>query len=123
MNRSLRSAVLAALLCLPHILLVSPATIQAQSADYICSVNPDNTLNIQYYIGAGGAVTVPSSINKTNVTTIGVGAFEDATVTSVIIPAGISSIGAQAFYYCYGLTSVTVSNGVSSIAVRRPRFS
>ena len=89
MNRSLRSAVLAALLCLPHILLVSPATIQAQSADYICSVNPDNTLNIQYYIGAGGAVTVPSSINKTNVTTIGVGAFEDATVTSVIIPAGV----------------------------------
>ena len=39
-------------------------------------------------------------------------------LTSVVIPAGVTRIGSQAFYGCSGLTEVTIPAGVTSIGVR-----
>ena len=44
-------------------------------------------------------------------------AFKDCgRLTSVVIPDGVTSIGARVFYNCTSLTSVTIGNGVTSIS-------
>eukprot|EP00729_Bicosta_minor_P032644 gene32644-biopygen26460 len=44
------------------------------------------------------------------------GAFEDCSgLTSVMIPAGVKTIGGSAFAFCSGLTSVTIPAGVKTI--------
>ena len=49
------------------------------------------------------------------VTTIGVGAFRCCGVTSVTIPASVTSIGKAAFSDCHSLTSVTINSDTASI--------
>ena len=61
-----------------------------------------------------------SKITKTvitgGVTSIGANAFRDCTgLTSVTIPDSVTSIGGCAFEDCTGLTSVTIGSGVTSI--------
>ena len=67
-----------------------------------------------------GDVVIPSTIThggKTySVTRIGAQAFYDCSgLTSVTIPNSVTSIEYAAFYYCSGLTSVTIGNSVTSI--------
>src|SRR5574344_191286 len=51
-----------------------------------------------------------------SVTSIGANAFSNCTgLTSVTIPNSVTSIGDDAFSYCTGLTSVTIPNSVTSI--------
>ena len=40
---------------------------------------------------------------------------KDRNITSVVIPDGVTSIGNNAFQYCYNLTSVTIPDSVTSI--------
>ncbi len=63
-----------------------------------------------------GAVIIPSSIANLPVKFIGYQAFyQHGSLTSVIIPDSVTSIGDWAFAYCVGLTSVTIGSGVTSI--------
>ena len=49
-------------------------------------------------------------------TSIGYGAFWGCgSLTSVVIPEGVTSIGSSAFWYCTSLTSVVIPEGVTSI--------
>ena len=58
------------------------------------------------------SLTLPATI-----TTIGKYAFEDCTgLTSLNLPAGITSIGRSAFGGCSGLTSLTLPAGITSIS-------
>ena len=58
------------------------------------------------------SLTLPATI-----TTIGKYAFEDCTgLTSLNLPAGITSIGRRAFGGCSGLTSLTLPAGITSIS-------
>jgi hypothetical protein len=51
-----------------------------------------------------------------SVTSIGSNAFAYCySLTSVVIGDGVTSIGEQAFYYCYSLTSVVIGDSVTSI--------
>jgi hypothetical protein len=87
-------------------------------------------LAITAYIGAGGAVTIPSTINNILVTAIAdgsgyddngrsnpVGVFSGSNLTGISIPRSVKSIGAYAFYGNQ-LTSVTIPNSVTSIGER-----
>lgn len=61
--------------------------------------------------------TVSEIIIPDYVTSIGNYAFRDCSgLTSVTIPNSVTSIGSYAFDNCSGLTSVTIGNGVTSIS-------
>ncbi|WP_197018786.1 leucine-rich repeat protein, partial [Prevotella sp. P6B4] len=66
-----------------------------------------------------GYVPIPASIeyNSINytVTSIYKNAFKLSDVTTVIIANGVTSIGENAFEYCYKLASVTIPSSVTSI--------
>ena len=77
------------------------------SQPYQFTINADNTVAITGYSGAGGAITIPAMINGIMVTSIAASAFwANTTLTSVTIPASVTSIHDQAFLDCNGLTAV-----------------
>lgn len=80
---------------------------------YASSYNGAHTTNLY------GDLIIPSNVEYNGitytVTTIGFSAFGQSSVTSVIIPNSVTSIGAAAFYCCRNLTSITIPNSVTSI--------
>ncbi len=76
----------------------------------------DGQITVTDYVGPGGAVAIPGTIDGHPVTTIGTSAFAyRSDLTGVSIPAGVTTIGAYAFYDCGHLTEVTIPDGVTSI--------
>jgi hypothetical protein len=69
---------------------------------------------ITRYVGSGGAVTIPSAMNGTPVTSIEAQAFSGKRLTSVTIPNSVTSIGNEAFS-SNQLTSVTIPYSVTTI--------
>jgi hypothetical protein len=86
--------------------LAGAATLAQAQFNY--TNNGNGSCTITGYTGPGGTVTIPDSINGLSVVGIGKWAFlNNSSVTSVTIPAGVTSIAAFAFY-CYTLTAITV---------------
>jgi len=75
----------------------------------------DGNATITGYLGAGGDITIPTTLGGCPVIAIGDNAFLYGNVTSVIIPDSVTTIGNRAFYYSTILTSVTIGNGVTTI--------
>jgi len=67
-------------------------------------------ITIDEYVGPGGAVTVPATMDGLAVTRIGASAFQETHVTSVSIPATVVEIGDLAFACCASLTSISVDS-------------
>ncbi len=66
----------------------------------------NGNISIKKYLGTGGHVAIPDSINGIKVTEIGATAFLEAGLTSVDLPSGIEKIGAAAFRNNQGLTTI-----------------
>ncbi len=62
--------------------------------------------------GESGALTIPDEA-----TVIPAGAFKGSDVQSIVIPASVTSIGANAFADCENLTSVTFATGSQIISI------
>lgn len=100
------------------------AQLVAQGQDYEYTTT-NGVVKITRYIGPGGDVTIPSTIDGLPVTTIGNRAFTDCTkVTSITIPDNVQAIesvwpfswGRQgAFRWCANLRTATIGNGMTSI--------
>ena len=103
-------------------LSVIPGGLTAKAASGYCTVN-----NIRYYYdtetgqarisgyyGSGGALTIPSTVvipslnEEVSVTKISHGAFYNAPLTSVTIPASITYVDQEAFRHCTAMTSLTI---------------
>ncbi len=66
------------------------------------------------YVGEGGPVVIPETINGITVTSIAEGAFKTqkgSLITSVVIPSTVTEIGASAFEGCEQLKNVTFTEG------------
>ena len=99
------------------LLFLSSSAFADQFGDFTYTVNVENTVTITGYTGAGGNVVIPSIIEGMPVVGIGINAFSYiGSLTSVVIPDSVASIGEQAFYGCDALTSIFVyaSNTVYS---------
>lgn len=76
----------------------------------------DGSITIQAYTGEKTELEIPGSIDGIPVTDIAASAFfGKTTLTSVMIPEGVASIGYQAFHSCSSLTSVSIPEGVTTI--------
>lgn len=73
-----------------------------------------------YLSDYSGNIVIPSSFTfgsmTYSVTSIGAHAFEERSVTSVIIPSTVTTIGSSAFYNCWNLKSVTIGDSVTTIS-------
>jgi len=97
---------------------------EAQALDFAYT-NTNGTITITGYTGPGGAITIPGAIDGLPVTSITGDAFQYRTsVTSVTIPNSVTNIedgslwkggGAGTFWYCTGLSNITIGNGVAHI--------
>lgn len=87
----------------------------AVEGDYTYDVS-DGNATITKYTGTGGDVTIPSTLGGYPVTTIGEFAFQNTySLTSVVIPEGVTSIEANVFLSCTGIKSVTLPKGLKSV--------
>ena len=75
----------------------------------------NGTATLTSYIGTDTEVTVPAVIDGYAVTALGDSLFQDSDVTSVTLPASVTSIGWFAFYGCDALQTVTLGEAVSTI--------
>ena len=89
--------------------LVLLATRPAQ-AQFTYTTN-GGTVTITGYTGAGGPVTIPSTLGGLSVTGIGTDAFFESEITSVTIPASVVNIGEGPFDDCILLSTITVNPG------------
>ncbi len=109
---------LVSLLIMTIILSYSSQVKADQDGDYTYTVTSSEA-QITRYTGAGGVVTIPSSLGGFSVTSIGDGAFDNYnSITTISIPQGVTSIGNNAFNGCTGLTSITLPQGVTSIGMQ-----
>jgi hypothetical protein len=81
------------------------------SKDFMMKLNEaGNGAVIIGYVGPGGTVIIPATIQGIPVTEIGEHAFYDReSFTSVTIPESVTEIGILAFADCTSLTAVTIS--------------
>ncbi len=88
--------------------------------DFEYEVNLDETtVTITKYLGEGGDVVIPSTIDGYSVTGIGFQAFLDCeTLTSVTLSDSITIIEEMAFGYCSNLTSISFGNNLNIIGDR-----
>ncbi len=85
------------------------------TGDYTYTVTAGKA-QITKYTGAGGIVTIPSTLGGFPVTSIGRWAFSYCTgIRMISLPQGVTSIGDYAFYLCYNLTTISLPQGVTSI--------
>lgn len=86
------------------------------ATEFTYTINADGTVTITGYIGQSenGVVVIPDTIEGGKVTEIGTGAFMQLAVTDVTLPAGLTTIGDNAFESCSSLTAVRGGRKVTS---------
>ncbi len=95
------------------LLFVLPAAVRAQF-DY--GVNSWGTITISAYTGPGGDVTIPGTLDGLPVTALGNSAFFQCyNLTNVTITNTVTYIGSGVFADCTNLTSITIPNSVTNI--------
>jgi len=87
---------------------------EVKSGYYTYKVLGDGTAMITHYSGKGGALTIPSTINKHTVTELGEGSFKQCNIKSVKLPDSLKLIDDDALA-ANQLTSVTIPKNVKYI--------
>lgn len=64
---------------------------------------------------ASGAVTVPAAVRGSPVTAIAEGAFRGSSITSVVVPSSVTSLGIHLFQDCASLATAELRASVTSL--------
>ena len=105
------------------LLLLALALPMAAQAQFQYSV-ANGEATITGYTGSGGSVVIPATLGGYPVAHIGDNAFLgwiDPNLTSIVIPSSVTSIGINAFYGQFYLSSVTI-NGTGLITIGDSAF-
>jgi hypothetical protein len=95
------------------ILFAAAPSVEAQ---FITETN-GGAITIDGYTGSGGDIGIPGILNGLPVTTIrGLAFYGQTSLTSVTISNGVSSIGNAAFYGCANITNISLPGSMASIA-------
>ena len=78
-------------------------------------IKENGGITITKYIGKQTSVTIPNKIEQLPVLKIGENAFADSKVKSVTLPSSCEEIDWFAFYGCYALTTIYISENVNTI--------
>ena len=78
-------------------------------------IKENGGVTITKYVGKQTSVRIPEKIENLSVLKIGKNAFADTEVRSVTLPSCCEYVDWFAFYGCYGLTTVYISENVSEI--------
>ena len=91
---------IAVILLISAIMIIGYGRVDPQSGDFKYSIiNNGNAVEITGYVGRGGNVSIPSTIQGLPVVSIGDYAFANCSkITSVIIPNSVTTIENGAFY-------------------------
>ncbi len=85
--------------------------------DFEYETNSDGGITITKYVGKGGAVSIPETINGSTVTQIGLQSFMSNLIVTLVMPDTVTSIGEHAFAGCTNLESITFSNALTNIGL------
>ena len=87
------------------------------SGDFEYEILYDGTVEITDYNGSATNLTIPSTIDGKQVTSIGNGCFDLCySLASIEIPEGITKIGIGAFFCCSNLKTIIIPKSVTNIA-------
>ncbi len=116
------TSILLAVIMAFSLFTIAPITASAAISDdyeYAYGVLEDGTAEITYYYGSQTELEIPSEIDGYTVTSIGDYVFYHCTtsLTSVIIPNSVTSIGTWAFRKCTSLANATIGDSVTSIGM------
>jgi hypothetical protein len=104
------------LLTLSALMLLPTSALKADQFGDFTYTSDGTNVTITGYTGSNPTAAIPDRINYLPVTSIGNFAFQDRFgLTSVSIPDGVTNIGWGAFNDCSSLTNVMFGNGVTSI--------
>ena len=92
-----------------------PTVIVGDLVFYPNNTNAASSYYVKEYIGTGGAVTIPATVNGKPVTKINTEVFcERSDVTSVTLQEGLQYIGNKAFYGT-GITSLSLPGSITGL--------
>jgi len=77
--------------------------------------NTAGAITITGYTGSGGAVTIPATVSGAPVTSIAASALAGSGITTITLPASITSIGADAFQSCTSLTNLSFQGNAPTV--------
>ena len=83
--------------------------------EYEYKEESDGFLTITKYMGTKTSITIPAQIDGKTVRHLGTAAFEDSSLTRVVIPPGIDCIQARTFANCHNLEEIMVPDSVEYI--------
>jgi len=76
----------------------------------------NDAVTITNYTGAGGAVSIPATIDNIPVTGIGSWAFVEKTnISSILLPTTVTNFGDGAFNNCRSLKSIAIPEGTTTL--------